>query len=116
MKTQIKKQQNQTNSRIKVLIGVIAAISILMFNGCQDTSIVTNVGIPLQKESVSSDKGVTLAVVPDDNSTGYTDQTQSTVEKIMSIYENSNTSTLRAKKVRGKYQDIKCVPILVIAP
>jgi hypothetical protein len=115
MKTQMIKQKNQTKGRIIALIGLIAMISVLMLNGCQDASIVTNVGIPLHEESASSDKGMTLAVVPDDNSTGYTDQTQSTVEKLMSIYENSKTSILPIKKVRGNLQDIKCVPILVIA-
>lgn len=121
MKTQMKKQQNQTNVRIKVLTGVIAMIGVLTLGGCQECLTDTQVRISVQNESVNSDKVPALAVFPDNDSTADTGRpeiywigSQSYAEKLMKIYENGNIPTLPANTGRGGTGDIICVPILEI--
>jgi hypothetical protein len=122
MKNQRTNQQNQTNSNVKVMIGVIAIMTALTLCGCQEASTFTNAHTtPLQKQAVSSDKVLTLAVFPKDETATITDRqdmylvgTQSYADKFMEIYENSDIPTLNVNSSRSEHENPDFVPLLMI--
>ncbi len=122
MKNQKAHQQNQTNSNVKVMIGLTAIISILTFCGCQETSTTTrHQATSIQNHSSSSDKIQTLAVFPDTDMATLTDRqdmyivgTQSYADKLMSIYEDSDIPALTVNPSRSEHENRDCVPILMV--
>ena len=122
MKTQLTNQKNRTNGKVKVLIGAIAAIGVLTVSGCQEAAAVTRSQVvPLQNQSVSSDKVLTLAVFPENETVTLVEQrnvylvgTQSYADKLMSIYEDSDIPPLPVNTSRVGNQQASCVPLLMI--
>jgi hypothetical protein len=122
MKTQTTNQQNQKNGKVKVLFGVLAAICVLAVSGCQETATVTkSQGIPLQRQSACSDKVLTLAVFPENETVTLMERqslylvgTQSYADKLMATYEDSDIPTLPTRSSRLGYENLGCVPLLMI--
>ena len=122
MKTKQTNSKNQTNRNSKILIGVLTVIGTLVISGCQETSTFTQFqATPFQKQTVATDKVLTLAVFPEKEpkvtigkQNVYLVGTQSYVDKLMATYEDSDIPTLPTRSSHLGHENLGCVPLLMI--